>query len=183
MKGIDLRKEILTLLKDFGLNALYVRENKYVRCVCYNPLHRSGESSCKVCGGFGHLTAIESVRLIYDNDYYRNTEATNQGLGIVNEDKVTFYMDHKMQPKVKDRVYITSWLNKIPEEILRVYIITSVDEMRMDDGRIEGYTVVAKLRPDLVQNANSSLMALDYPAKIEIGKGGRHLWPYSSTPN
>lgn len=89
-------------------------------------------------------------------------------------------MEHTVRPKAKDRVYIANWIGEVPEEIARVYIISSVDEMRMDNGRVEGYMVIANLRTDLLDNANKSLATLDRKARIALGKGGRHIWPYSN---
>lgn len=183
MRDIDLRQELSSSIECYGLKALYIRENKYVRCRCYNQLHRSGDASCKICGGFGHLTAIEPVRFIYDNNYFRDGEAENKGLGMTSTESIVLYMDYRSQPKVKDRVYITNWIGTVPQEIARVYIVSAIDEMRMDDGRIEAYAVTAKLRTDLLKNANDSLNALDSKSKINLGKGGKHIWPYSNVPN
>lgn len=183
MQDINLREEIESMLDSYGLKALYIRENKYARCRCYNQLHRSGDSTCKICGGFGHLTAIEPVKFIYDNNYFRDGEAENKGLGITSNESIIMYTSYKTQPKTKDRVYITNWIGSVPQEISRVYIVSSVDEMRMDNGRVEGYTVTAKLRTDLLKNANASLNALDNASKVKLGKGGKHIWPYNSIPS
>lgn len=181
MKDVNLRIELDKMIDSYGLKALYIRENKFARCRCYNQLHRSGDPNCRICSGFGHLTAIETARFIYDNNYFRDGESENKALGVTSNESVILYMSNKTRPKTKDRIYITNWIGPIPEEISRVYIITSVDEMRMDNGRVEGYTVTAKQRTDLLRSANDTLNSLDRKAKAELGKGGRHIWPYNST--
>ena len=181
MKEIDLRAELKEFNDNYGVTALYVREDKYARCRCYNTLHRTGDTSCTICGGFGHLTAIEPVKFVYDNNYYRDGEMQNKALGLTSNESIQAYMENTVRPKAKDRVYIAKWIGEVPEEISRVYIISSVDEMRMDRGRVEGYMVVANLRTDLLENANKSLATLDRKARIALGKGGRHIWPYNSS--
>ena len=180
MREINLRQELSEFNRDYGIRALYVRENKYARCRCFDPLHRTGDTSCTICGGFGHLTAIESIRFVYDNNYYRDGEMENKSIGLRSSESVQLYMEHDARPKTKDRIYIANWIGDVPEEIDRVYIISAVDEMRMDNGRVEGYMVIASLRTDLVENANKSLSMLDRKSRIALGKGGKHIWPYNS---
>lgn len=182
MKEINLRDEITSMTEEWGLNVLYVRNNKYIRCKCYNQLYRTGNSKCKICTGFGHITTIEMQKVIYDNNYMRTGDVTNPGMGNVSNDALTLYMDYKAQPKSLDRIYVTGYINKLPQDVQRVYVITSVDEVRLEDGQIDGYSVTAKLRPDLLRNAKVSVQALSLKAKQIISKGGKYICPYNNIP-
>jgi hypothetical protein len=91
------------------------------------------------------------------------------------------YSTHDLKPNPKDRIYITVWVQDLPIEIKKVFIISNVDEMRCDNGRIEGYMITGKLRADLTSNANSSLKSLPLKAKKIISRGGKYVWPYSKT--
>ena len=59
--NVDVIKEIEDLIKHNSSKILYVRHNTESRCKCYDPLYRTGTTSCKVCGGSGFVSSLELI--------------------------------------------------------------------------------------------------------------------------
>lgn len=181
MNNIDLRKEIIDMISEYGLDMLYIRDSKYINCKCYNPLYKTGDSKCPICLGFGKLTIIQKIKAIYDNNYFSSGSVTNNGVGLTYKDSVTLYTDNTIIPKPGDKVYIVGWnKSNVPDDVHRVYIIDNIDEVRLDNGRVEGYVVNLKLRTDLLIAAQKSFSQLSRVARLTLSVGGKYIWPYNS---
>ena len=61
---INLRHESESLTNEFGIDVLYVRNCKFVRCKCFNSLNATGDPNCKLCFGTGHFNSIEKIKVI-----------------------------------------------------------------------------------------------------------------------
>lgn len=175
--NIDMRKEFDILQNQFSMSILLIRSNNNTRCKCYDPLHRSGNRKCKVCGGSGKINTIEKIQGIHQNsDSGSPMKLTELGLSAMNT--ISFYLDRKYVPKSKDQILIVGFDNNgCPVDIKKDCTIVSVQEVRGDDGRIEFYHVYAKYSPDKILIDQKRLNAIPKEQKMQIAKGKRYTWP------
>lgn len=54
-----LRDDFDGILRDFGHNVLVVKQNKKLRCSCYNEKNQEVTRTCPVCFGLGYVPVIE----------------------------------------------------------------------------------------------------------------------------
>ena len=175
--NVDLREEFRELNDKFKLKILLIRRNNNTRCKCYDPLHRSGNRKCKVCGGSGKINIIEAAEIIHQNvDSNSSLQLTDIGLSINNTLKC--YLDRKYVPKVQDQILIVGFNSQgIPVDIKKSCTIVSVQEIRGDLGRIEAYQVYAKYSPEKIKVDQKRLDAIPTQQKRQIVKGKRYTWP------
>lgn len=179
MLDISLREELNSLVESLGVNVLYIRNNKKIRCKCYEEKYKSGNPSCPACYGSGSITVMEKIRTVYDNGTSTKDKLINNGIGLIHDDEIHFYCRFNIAPKVSDLICITGWDGDKPEEIKRVYQIKSCDEMRFDRGRIEGYFLMGKLKPDMASRIQAVLNKMPPSSKNILAKGGRLPCPYN----
>lgn len=173
---IDLRKEFSLLQKDYGLNILYIRTNKFIRCSCYDNLSRVGDPSCKKCFGKGYLYCIEPIKAIKSSADYGQDGLLGTTFGLIPTDSSIFCMDYTVQPKRNDIILICKYNEQnIPVEVSEVYQIQNPAPTNGDNGRIEFYYSMCKLRQDKFQQMNKMIKTLDRKAKIYLSKGKRYV--------
>jgi hypothetical protein len=175
--NIDLRKEIELLQNDFSIDILYIRNTKYIRCKCFNTLYNAGDPSCNICFGNGHLTSVEKMKDITQSaSSVGDMRTTN--LGSMEKGNSVHYLKYDTLPRVRDIILIAGWdRTGCPTDILKVYEIVGVDDVRGDKGRVEFYTVNAKVRPDLLTQSKEKINMLPYGAKKILAEGKRYVWP------
>ena len=173
--NIDLRKEFDVLQNSFSIDILYIRTSKYIKCNCYNPLHKVGDPTCKKCLGRGYMNTIEKVKPISTSVNYMQDMMLNTGLGVISTSDEIYYFSHKVMPKKGDLILVTKFNSKKePVEAVSVYELHSANPVRGDHGRVEIYTCLCKLREDKLNDVNIILKSLDKIAKIYISKGKRY---------
>lgn len=174
---IDLRNEFDNLSKQFSLKVLLVRRNMNTRCKCYSLLNHDGDSSCKICGGSGHVNIIEQVNSINQNMTTKEAiKITEIGLSAMNT--MVFYFDHKVAPKVQDRIFIVGYDKYgLPVDIKKSCTVINVMPMRGDNGRLEMYKVYAKYSPEKIRQDQKRLNSIPNKIKAKIAKGVRYTWP------
>lgn len=175
--NIDLRVEFAKILNENSIDVLYIRNNKYIRCKCYNSLYHTGDPSCSICFGNGHLTSIEKTKCFTKSKTGGSTK-TSKSIGIVDIDTSVFYFKHDMLPNSKDIILITEWNKyKEPSHVLKVYEVNGVYPVRGENGRIEYYSIEANLRSDMVNPTQKTINLLPQYAKKKLSEGKRYLWP------
>lgn len=175
-RNINLRKEFEMLQNDYSLTILYIRASKYVRCSCYNPLHKVGDSECLCCLGSGFVNAIEKRKVIYSQFRFNNEGYEHSSLGDIKTDNIIINFDYKAVPKTGDLLFITNYSkNNLPISVDSVYEIQNPSPIRGDNGRIELYNTSCKLREDRLMIANKLIASLDLKAKKSIMKGKRYI--------
>lgn len=173
---INLREQFELLQNQFSISIFIIRKNKLTKCKCYNPLHRTGDANCKICGGSGMLNTIEKIEAIQQTmdteDALQNTE-----LGIVVSDLMCFYINHKDIPFEKDELLIVGYNEKkIPIDIKENYIIQSVQPLKGDNGRIELYKVFAKKSQERIQINQKRFNSIPIQQKIKLMQGKKFTW-------
>lgn len=152
MKDIDLRKELDYLIENYGVNVLYIRSSKYIKCKCYDELYKAGNSRCKLCLGTGKLTSIEPTKIFFNNEkYYSYLSHGGKYNTIVGE----FILKYNIAPKFNDRILIVG-SNKynLVTDVKKVYLISNVNEVRCDNGRVEFYEVNVSTDDTLINKYN-----------------------------
>lgn len=177
---LDIRKEVSLLQKEFSIDILYVRANKYIRCKCFNMLHQVGDPDCHICLGNGHITTIEKLSVITHGLQTQrpNAEIAITELGMAATPFLAFYFEYNMMPRVRDIIIFVGYntFGQI-QDVKKVCVVTAVDEIRGENGRIELYSVNATVRPELYKSVQRAINKLDDTAKADIARGVKYVWP------
>lgn len=177
---INLRRESEMLTEEFGIDVLYIRNCKFVRCKCFDDLNRIGKPDCPLCFGTGHFASIEKVKAIESSNsaYSSENGITQTGVGVSNQKNEIYYIRQQFNPKERDMILKVTWdSNGNPIDILQVLEITNVYEMRGDHGRTELNGCLINSRTDLVIPFKKVLNQLPKKAVSQLLKGGKSIWP------
>lgn len=177
---INLRNESKNLTNEFGIDILYVRNCKFVRCTCFDDLNKIGDPNCKLCMGTGHFASIQKLKVIESSNsaYSSDNSITSTPIGITNQKNEVYYVPYKYNPKERDMILKVTWSkNGYPIDILQVLEIINVYEMRGDKGRVELNGCLINNRTDLVRPFSNALSSLPKKAVTQLLKGGKCIWP------
>ena len=177
---INLRHEAETLTKEFGIDVLYIRNCKFVRCKCFDDLNKTGDPDCKLCFGTGHFASIEKIQAIESSNsaYSSNSSITQLPIGVTDQKNEVYYIRHPFVPKERDIILKVAWDRQgYPIDIIKVLEIINVYEMRGDKGRVELNGCLVNNRTDLVRPFTKILSSLPRKAVSPLLKGGKSIWP------
>ena len=174
---IDLRNEFDYLQNEFSISILLIRQQNLTRCKCYNQLTDCGSAKCKICGGSGRVNSIELQHPIIQT-LSIDDSVTLTKIGMVSVGTPVFYFNYKVQPQERDLILVVGFdKHNIPVDIKSLYVITSVEELRADKGRVEYFRVYSKLAPERIVNTQKRLNAIPLKSKRAIMKGRIFKWP------
>jgi hypothetical protein len=178
---INLRQELNLLHDSFSINVLYIRNNKFVRCSCFNDLEKTGNPDCPKCFGSGYFASIQKFKAIESSTspYSSNNQTQAKPIGAIDYKEEVYYFDYTVTPKLRDYILIVTWKDNKPVDVIKVLEISNIYEMRGDNGRIEVYGAHITNKPDSVKQFNNFLKRLPKKALNVIGKGGKYIWPMS----
>ena len=177
---INLRHEAETLTNEFGIDVLYIRNCKFVRCRCFDDLNKTGDPDCKLCFGTGHFASIEKIQAIESSNsaYSSNSSITQLPIGGTDQKNEVYYIRHPFVPKERDIILKVTWDRQgYPTDIIKVLEIINVYEMRGDKGRVELNGCLVNNRTDLVRPFTKILSSLPRKAVSPLLKGGKSIWP------
>lgn len=177
---IDLRYEADGLINEFGIDALYVRNCKFVRCRCFNDLNKTGDPKCPLCFGTGHFVSIEKIQTIESSNsaYSGENSLIQTPVGINDQKNEIYYIRHDKTAKIRDMIIKVTWdKNKNPVDIVQVLEITNIFRMRGNEGRVELDGCLVDDRTDLVKPYSDILKKLSKKGLNELLKGGKYIWP------
>lgn len=177
---IDLRHESQILTEEFGINVLYIRNNKFVKCKCFDDLSKSGKAGCKYCRGTGYFNSIQLIPAIESSNspYSSNNSIKKLEIGITDQKEEIYYIQQQYTPKERDFILkVTFDKNKKPVDIVKVLEVINVWDTRGDHGRTEFFACLTNNRTDLVNDFNKTIKALPNKAITELIKGGKYIWP------
>lgn len=177
---IDLRHDAELLTGEFGIDVLYVRNCKFVRCTCFNDLNKEGDPDCKLCMGTGHFASIQKIKAIESSNsaYSSENAIASTNIGASNQKREIYYIRHQFNPKERDMILKVAWdKDGYPADVVQVLEITNVYEMRGDKGRVELNGCLIDSRTDLVKPFTTVLKALPKKAVMQLLKGGKYIWP------
>lgn len=177
---IDLRYEADGLINEFGIDALYVRNCKFVRCRCFNDLNKTGDPKCPLCFGTGHFVSIEKIQTIESSNsaYSGENSLIQTPVGVNDQKNEIYYIRHDKTAKIRDMIIKVTWdKNKNPVDIVQVLEITNIFRMRGNEGRVELDGCLVDDRTDLVKPYSDILKKLSKKGLNELLKGGKYIWP------
>lgn len=177
---IDLRYEADGLINEFGIDALYVRNCKFVRCRCFNDLNKTGDPKCPLCFGTGHFSSIEKIQTIESSNsaYSGENSLIQTPVGVNDQKNEIYYIRHDKTAKIRDMIIKVTWdKNKNPVDIVQVLEITNIFRMRGNEGRVELDGCLVDDRTDLVKPYSDILKKLSKKGLNELLKGGKYIWP------
>ena len=177
---INMRQEANSLINEFGINVLYIRNCKYVRCSCFDDLNKTGDPNCKICMGSGYFASIQKTQAIESSNsaYSDSNSIAQMPIGVTDQKNEIYYIRHNLNPKERDYILKVTWdINGNPIDIVKVLEIVNVYEMRGDNGRIELTGCVVNDRTDMVRSFTQMLKQLPPKAKNYLAKGGKSIWP------
>ena len=177
---INLRHESKTLTDEFGIDVLYIRNCKFVRCKCFDDLNKTGDPNCKLCFGTGHFASIEKIQAIESSNsaYSSNSSITQLPIGVTDQKNEIYYIRHPFVPKERDMILKVTWDKQgYPIDIVKALEIINVYEMRGDKGRVELNGCLVNNRTDLVIPFTKILSSLPRKVVSPLLKGGKSIWP------
>lgn len=178
--NINLRHESSSLTDEFGIDVLYVRNCKYVRCKCFDDLNKVGDPNCKLCMGSGHFASIQKIKAIESSNsaYSSDNSILKTPIGTTDQKSEVYYIRHQYNPKERDMILKVTWdKHGNPVDIVKVLEIINVYEMRGDKGRLELTGCLISNRTDLVRQYKGVLASLPKKAVSQLSKGGKSIWP------
>lgn len=178
--SIDIRHEANLLTKEFGINVLYVRNNKYVKCKCFDDLNKTGRADCKLCRGSGYFNSIQKIPAIESSNspYSSNNSIKKLEIGITDQKNEVYYIQQQYTPKERDFIIKVSWdKNNNPVDVIKVLELINIWDTRGDNGRTEFFACLTNNRTDLVNSFSKTIKSLPRKAINELLKGGKYIWP------
>jgi len=182
---IDLRHETQILTEEFGINVLYVRNNKFVKCKCFDDLNKTGDSKCPYCHGSGYFNSIQMIPAIESsNSAYSSTNSIDKlKIGVTDQKNEIYYIKHKYTPKERDFVIKVTWdKDQNPVDVVKVLELINIWDTRGDNGRTEFFACLTNNRTDLVDAFTKTIKSLPHKAIQELLKGGKYIWPAKLQP-
>lgn len=177
---IDMRLNADGLISEFGIQVLYVRNCKFVKCRCFSDLEKTGSPDCPYCMGSGFFASIQKVQAIESsNSAYSSTNSLQQlPIGVTDQKNEVYYIRHEINPKERDFLLKVTWDKQgKPVDIVKVLEITNVYEMRGDNGRVELAGCLINNRTDMVRTFTKVLRKLPPASVHHLSKGGKSIWP------
>lgn len=179
MRDIDIRKEFSVLQEDYGLDILYIRASRYIRCKCYDPLHKEGDPNCSICMGSGRATAVEqrnAVAIIPERLY--NNAFVSTDLGLLEIKEMIYALPFDSDPSTAD-IIVKPYFNKngVVTGIYEAYLITGVTPVTGDNGRIELYNVKCKEDFASTTTIKRVLNEMTYKDRLNLKRGRKYICP------
>ena len=178
--NINLRHETRILTEEFGINVLYVRNNKFVKCKCFDDLNKTGNAKCPLCHGTGYFESIQIIPAIESSNspYSSNNSIAKLQIGVTDQKNEVYYIQQQYIPKERDFLLKVTWdKNKNPIDVVKVLELINIWDTRGDNGRTEFFACLTNNRTDLVSEYNKTVKSLPQKAINEILKGGKYIWP------
>ena len=178
--NIDLRHETQILTEEFGIDVLYVRNNKFVKCKCFDDLNKTGDTKCPLCHGSGYFNSIQMIPAIESsNSPYSSTNSIAKlKIGVTDQKNEIYYIKQQYNPKERDFVVKVTWdKDKNPIDVVKVLELVNIWDTRGDNGRTEFFACLTNNRTDLVNSFNKTIKSLPKKAIDELLKGGKYIWP------
>jgi len=156
---INFRSEVKEMIEESGIDILYRRKSKLIKCLCFNELHKSADPECEVCQGTGRMIAFEKIKL------FANPNAPNaNNMNIISTDmgpmlNGTYIIvgDERSHLTIGDTIYMVGWEGRYPVTLHGVLEITSVNVMRQQNGRVEYYLGYGKINTVEIDRAKTVL--------------------------
>ena len=146
--NINLRAEMRKFMNSTEYWVLLQRVSQKVKCSCYrDQFTEGGDHKCPKCLGTGYLfrftkhkTYKQDTRRFMDHVIY-------PPVGEMTNGPKTFFFEHDVHPNKDDYIWEVTWtpVTQKPIQLISLFRITEVADMRGELGRIEYFAVWAEL--------------------------------------
>ncbi len=177
---IDIRHEAQILTEEFGIKVLYLRQNKFIKCRCFDDLNKTGNAKCKLCHGSGYFNSIQRIPAIESSNspYSSNNSIAKLQIGVTDQKNEIYYIQQQYNPKERDFIIKVTWdKNGKPIDVVKVLELINIWDTRGDNGRTEFFACLTNNRTDLVSSFNETIKTLPRQAITELVKGEKSIWP------
>jgi hypothetical protein len=154
MVDINIREELVQMEKEFAIKVIHVSSNKYIKCKCFNPLYKTGNSKCPLCLGSGRVTTMSMLNTI---TYNHSGTSNNSSLGNSIIDENIFIFNHKSKINEKDIILIVGFKENSICDLKEIFKVKYVDNVRGDNGRVE-YVVANTTKANQLLNSYSKVI-------------------------
>lgn len=148
---MDLRYEFEEILRQYGHNCLLVREDKKIRCSCWNEKTQESDRECPVCFGLGWNPIIEKHTV-------RNSDTSvPETLAMLGEDGSFgglavpgrfYYMKHDVNVAQGSLIVQVGWAgNKPVYQGGGIYEVSHIDDFHFENGEVTYKKVYVKDQP------------------------------------
>ncbi len=169
---MDARKEFKQLLDKYGHYVLIARQNKRIRCTCWNDTTRSANSQCTQCLGTGYLYVLEKALCrskISNLPETLGRSLSNTEAGIIASISKIFYVQHTVFVSKKDLIYECDWEGNKPVQgfYSDLFEVNFPEAQRDINGRVNHVEVHCAREP-INAEIRLNVMANQYTAGIII---------------
>lgn len=147
----ELRAEFKDILMEYGYPVLLVRQQKEVRCSCYDEKTQSVDRECPICFGLGHVPLVEKHTIREIDVRVTETNAANfkaQNFGDMATPSRGYFFLPEVVVDDQDLILDVGWSGEYP--ILnkgRIWEVSHVDTARFVKGEIVFKKVYVKAEP------------------------------------
>ena len=149
---MNLRQEFDDILAQYGYNALLVREDKRLRCSCWNEKTQEADRECPVCYGLGWTPVVEKHTIRDMDTSVPETLALLGELASLGQVAVPgrfYYMRHDVQVEPQNLIIEVDW-SLTGKPIYNgggVFEVSHVDTRRFERGEAAYKKVYCKDQP------------------------------------
>lgn len=147
----SLKQEFHEILKQYGYPVLLVRQQKEVRCSCYDEKTQSVDRECPMCFGLGHVPIVEKhtvreVDMTVPQTMPMISQAQNFGEIAVPTRSYFFLPEAKLMEQ--DLIVDVGWVGEIPViKKGKIWEISHIDPARFEKGELIFKKVYVKAEP------------------------------------
>ena len=174
----DIRNMLNNQIKRLGIDVLIVNSSKRIRCKCFNNSTNEGLPSCNICLGKGYISSIRKERVIIDyGNRLSNTYSQSQ-YGNIDNQLIYVYVSSSTTINQGDKIIIVGWTKqKQLSDVKEILNVGSINQYRMNDGRIEGISMTCISSSEMFEKYNSFINSLSNRTRKTISEGGVYICP------
>lgn len=130
---MQLNQELKRALREYGYPILLVRQNRHIRCRCWDPDQQSVNPTCPYCFGAGYVARVERHRVL--GKVGQTPESLTRILrplstGDMDSSGHFLYMQSDAAPGLQDQILFTPFEQgrpKIIQPLTKLYEVNHVD--------------------------------------------------------
>lgn len=150
MKGkiksnMDLRKELNYLFDTNNYAVVLQHLSNKIHCNCYKSSYKEGLGKCPKCLGTGWISKFTKIKAFKQDVKLDTNKIFFSSIGEYSMSDKVFLFNYNTSIAKNDYIWETTWNHRIdkPIELINLYRVKEVSDMRGETGRIEYYSIYA----------------------------------------
>lgn len=172
----SLSEEFQDILREYGYEALLVRQKRKTRCSCYDEKTQSADRECPFCFGLGWVPIVEKHTIREMESTIPETLpliAQLKDFGEMSVGARAYYMLPDVEVEPTDLIMDVGWHKDIPlMKEGEIWEVAYVDVFRFEDGSPIFKKVYVKNEPVEMQVRGFHILKRDGVVSYEIRGGG-----------